>query len=524
MFGKSAPLSSLSSREYFALRRVVAKFRLPATQWTSSAVNISLAALVGFFGIAIALMTLRRGIWADEFITIAWTSPGTSPREFLRLMINRDFHPILYYGLVYVLQTAGETDVARLRSVNLLGLPLVISAMAYGIRQKTINLTQALIVLVLFASSPIFFEHFAELRCYFLLYAASIASSVLWYVLMRQIDTGGKIPGTMILVWAACLAIFVNLHYFATIFGGMLTAALLARLAVRRKWSQALAVGGAGLAAAAPALILGALQVFSTRIGMMSWIRTGLIESIELSLRMIENASAWNLAVVAGAVVTCLFALENRRKWVEIRTATILLGIVVLFLGILVILNAITPLMVDRYLIASAGAVTFSLAILTASSGAPIWMPGVACAIALLLQAQIFRSNLIFDATRGWLSSAKAVAQLKSECPTTRVFTPIYRHLIGRSDDIAVARKINSVSYGYYAKKFLFSYEDLLPGTTIGPTGSCPSIIWIEHAWRVFELTPNATAEEVLNQFSISKIGRAEWKRYGSGIVMVIHE
>src|SRR4051812_34401034 len=86
---------------------------------TLCVVDYSLAALVGSFGIAIALMTVERGVWLDEFITIAWTTPGTSPREFLRLMITRDLHPILHYGMVYLLQAAGVTDIALLRSINL---------------------------------------------------------------------------------------------------------------------------------------------------------------------------------------------------------------------------------------------------------------------------------------------------------------------------------------------------------------------------------------------------------------------
>jgi len=246
----------------------------------------------------------------------------------LHLMITRDLHPILHYGMVYLLQAAGVTDIALLRSINLLGLPLVIFAVAYGFRLKLINLSQALIVWVLFASSPIFFEYFAELRSYFLLYAASIATSILWYVLMRQIDAGQNVSATTISIWGACLAIFVNLHYFATILGGMLTAVLLMRLAIRGLWSKLLVIAVVSLVAAAPALVLGALQEVSTPKGLMSWIKTSPIESIKMSVRMVEGAAARNLAAVACAVVTCLFILEDWRKWVELRTPVILLGVI----------------------------------------------------------------------------------------------------------------------------------------------------------------------------------------------------
>jgi hypothetical protein len=85
---------------------------------TLNVFSCSLAGLVGLFGISIALMTLRRGVWTDVFITIAWTTPDTSLREFLHLMVTRDLHPVLHYGAVYLLQTAGVTDIALLRSTH----------------------------------------------------------------------------------------------------------------------------------------------------------------------------------------------------------------------------------------------------------------------------------------------------------------------------------------------------------------------------------------------------------------------
>jgi uncharacterized membrane protein len=255
----------------------------------------------------------------------------------------------------------------------------------------------------------------------------------------------------------------------------------------------------------------------------MSWIKTSPIESIEMSVRMVEGAAAKNLAAVACAVVTCLFILEDWRKWLELRTPVILLGVIALFLGALVLANAITPLIWDRYLIAGAGAVTFAVAILAASSGAPVWLPAAASAIALLLQAQTLRSNLGID-ERGWLLSARAVAQLNSECPTTKIFAyPAYNHTTGLND-ISIGLKINPISYGYYAKKFRFSYEDLRPGATIAASGPCPSVIWIEQVSPFFAANPNVDTEQVLNEFQISKIGVAEMKRYGLGFVIVVRE
>jgi len=182
--------------------------RAPISKRILSVVDYCLASLVGIFGIAIALLTLKRGIWWDEFVLLGFSTPGTSPREFLHEMITQDTNPISYYGMVYLLRAAGITNIMVLRSINLLGLPLAIFALSYGYRHKIINLSQAVIVWMLFASSPIFYDQFANLRCYFFLYAASLATSIIWYVLMLQLDSDKRLSTTTIAIWAADLMFF----------------------------------------------------------------------------------------------------------------------------------------------------------------------------------------------------------------------------------------------------------------------------------------------------------------------------
>jgi hypothetical protein len=106
---------------------------MPVTRRALSVVNRSLAAVIGLFGLTIAMLNLNRGIWIDEFITLTWTSPGTSLREVLFLMTTRDFHPILHYGLIYLVRCRHH-DIALLRFFNFLSVPLVFSA-AYGVRK-----------------------------------------------------------------------------------------------------------------------------------------------------------------------------------------------------------------------------------------------------------------------------------------------------------------------------------------------------------------------------------------------------
>ena len=494
---------------------------MPVTRRALSVVNLSLAAVSGLFGLAIAMLNLNRGIWIDEFITLTWTSPGTSLREFLFLMTTRDFHPILHHGLIYLAQAAGIADIALLRFFNFLGVPLVFPLLL-TVFEKNRSASRKPSSFQFFHVVTVFQYFFPELRPYFLLYSASIATSVLWYTLMRKIEEGRRLSGKVIALWGACLAVFVNLHYFATIFGGLLTLTLLIGLAVRRLWIPMCAIAGVSMLAATLALVLGAMQVFLTPKGLMSWIKKGFVESLQSIVLMLEMVTALNLVVVGVAVASCVFIFRNRKKWGEFRIAAILLGVVGLFLGALIIANLFTPIIMARYLLAAGGAVTVAMAVLAANSAAPAWIPTAVGAFALLVQMQTFLwADHVGDG--GWLPSAKAVAQLQSECPTTRIFAyPAYNRTNGL-DDLALGLKINRVSYGYYAKELRFTYEDLLPGSTVVVEAFCPSVIWIENM-SFFRDRANFDVDFILRELKISVKGEVELKRYGLGILMIVRE
>jgi hypothetical protein len=476
---------------------------------TLTVVESLLGVTVCVIGVVFALLELDRGVWLDEFITLAWTSQGRSVRDFMSLLITREFHPILHFGLIYLAQNFGLTDIAVLRSLNFSGMVLVVCVTAYAYRFKSISSSQAVIILALFTSSTIFHGYFAELRAYFLLYSASIAVCLLWYMLMRCIESGSSPPKSMIAIWGLCLAIFVNLHYFATILGGILTITLLFRLGIRRSFELMFVVASVSMMAASPAIILGAIQMHNHgTTGTGSWIQTDVRESIVHIVHMVGAAAAWNPVAAASAITVGLFVLENGKKWREVRKVVILLAVTASFLGGLVVLNAVTPCIIYRYLFAAGGAVTVAIGLLAASAGTPRWVPTMVCVLALLVQAQAFGRS---EQALSWDASAKAVAQLKAQCPTTRILA----YVRWQMNDLSLALQLNKVSYGHYAKKLQFSYEDLLPGTTIAAAGSCPTVVWIEHPPR------SATLDSILSELQIH--GDVQLKRYGGlGVVLIV--
>lgn len=173
----------------------------------------------------------------------------------------------------------------------------------------------------------------------------------------------------MIVAWGACLAIFVNLHYFATIFGGVLTLALLASLASRGNWRLAWLIGLVGLAAATPALLLGAMQAKFSLSGQMGWITTTLREAIRFVIRIVKNAAAFNLVAEACAITAALFLIEDDKRRSQQRNVMVLIGLTALFFAVMIGLNAIVPMIRDRYLMSAAGAVTVAVALLAAGPG-----------------------------------------------------------------------------------------------------------------------------------------------------------
>jgi len=108
---------------------------------TTQRVQSALSILILLSGLVIALSTLSRGVWIDEFHTHVSAARGVSPTEFLTTM-SKDQQPLLHYGLIYLAQAAGITEFPALRSLNILGVLLVLAAAWWGARRRAVTPTQ----------------------------------------------------------------------------------------------------------------------------------------------------------------------------------------------------------------------------------------------------------------------------------------------------------------------------------------------------------------------------------------------
>jgi hypothetical protein len=144
---------------------------------------------------------------------------------------------------------------------------------------------------------------------------------------MRKIEEGRRLSGKVIALWGACLAVFVNLHYFGTIFGGLLTLTLLIGLAVRRLWLPMGATASVSMLAAAWRCFSEGFR-FSTPKGLMSLDQEGFMNLF--NHRSDANSHCAKPVAVGFAVV--MFFFSEIAKEGELWIAAIL-SVVGLFLG-----------------------------------------------------------------------------------------------------------------------------------------------------------------------------------------------
>jgi hypothetical protein len=471
--------------------------------------SLALAALVFAFGLFIALGDLNNGPWMDEFNTLVTTLRGHSPAVFFEHVV-RGQHPLGYEGLVYLAQAAGVTDIAGVRLINVLGLPLAFGAVWISWRRGALTAAQAAVVIALYGSSGNLISYLASVRPYFLMFSASIAAVLTWRLMLRA--RAEELP---LGLWAGALAFFVNVHYYATIFGGLLTLALLIDRARRREWRAATLIELVSLAAAAPALILGVLQYsYTSSGGVLYYYPAGIGYAL-------SAISAALVTAIAGNIVLCVFALSAcfRKEAREAAPELVLLAAVTAgFFALLICAHLYKPMIYDRYLIAAAGAVLVAAAVMATGPATPKFSAVAICAFALAVET----ATLVTPAGQfNWNASAAQVASIVKNCPSATVYGVPYARVNNGAIWTTPLNPTESEarSYGYrlYAKRLGFSVAaDLAPGDAIAAPGACPAIVWIEHFWP-----PEQNAAALLAKLQLTAPDDAYFGQVGSGVLLI---
>jgi hypothetical protein len=402
-----------------------------------------------------------------------------------------------------VLQRAGVTDIAALRLLNLLGVPLVLFALWISHRRGVMAAAQAAAAIALYASSNNFLFYLDALRPYFLVFSASIAAALAWRLVVRQ----GR--ETALWLWFGALAIFVNLHYFATIFGGLLTLGLVAHHLRLRDLRGALIITCVSLLAAAPALVLGVLQSRETLGGgTLYYFAPGVLVAF-------GAFGAAALAAIACNLPAVLAALAGLRTPRAFAAELSLIGIVVMFFALMLIAHLIRPMLFDRYLMAAAGAILVPVSIM--APRVHRWVAPAICLFAIGVQVCTFAfaPRLV-----GWTESAEMVEGMTQNCAQSQVYTVPYARVsngpIWETPLNPTEIEARRYGYSYYAARHHFTLRELKPGDTVSANGACPSIIWIEHFW------PTTPPAYLLYNLKLYNTGHARFTQIGSGVVVAV--
>lgn len=477
-------------------------------------VALALAALVFAFGLFIALGGLTSGPWMDEFNTLVTTLRGHSPAVFFEHVV-RGQHPLGYEGLVYLAQAAGVTDIAGVRLINLIGAPLVFGALWISWRRGALSLAQAAVVIALYGSSGDFLSYLSSIRPYFLMFSASIAAVLIWRLMWRAA------PGAAPLrAWGGALAVLVNVHYFGTIFGGLLTLALLIERLARKQPRDALIVAGVSALAAAPALVLGALQYgYTSGGGVLYYYPAGAAYALEAFRDAGFAAMSANYIVAASAFVACVIIAFRYKTLLSRYSDVLALAATLLAFCLLMLsLHLIKPMIYARYLMAAAGGIVVGAAVLGGGRAAIKYSAIAICLFALFVQTGYLTSS---RSAFNWNTSAEQVASIVKNCPTATVYGVPYARV--NNGDIETTplnpteSEARSYGYRYYARTLGFEVTaDLTPGDVIKAPGVCPAVVWIEHFWP-----PEKSVPELLAKLRLTAPADAYMGQVGSGVLVI---
>jgi hypothetical protein len=147
--------------------------------------------------------------------------------------------------------------------------------------------------------------------------------------------------------------------------------------------------------------------------------------------------------------------------------------------------------------------------------GMPKWTVTIIAAFAILAQAEAIVTHK--HVRGGWDESAAMISNEIKACPGTQVFAqwdtgPGFEYEL---NDVARHK-----GYDYVAARHGFKYTSANSGDTISPSGSCPSIIWVEHVYQM--AATGDTAENFLKQMGIKANGSTEFVRTASGALIYV--
>ncbi|WP_091147144.1 hypothetical protein [Novosphingobium sp. CF614] len=433
---------------------------------------------------AITWASFHHGPWYDEFYTQYVTRNSIGWGEALRGSWLADNHPPLYYALARATDGLGGIETHRLLNLGIAAAALV-AGMAVVREVPGLRMAAALLALLLAANSWTMLSA-AELRSYFLSLCAGAVLALSLAAIWISGEAGS--PARRAATAMVTLLAF-NTHIITTVIAGAFYAPFVLLALARRDWRRLRALLPPALASGGLFLAVTAIQYPHWRANtQVFWIAAGFEQarwSIEYALLRTLEA---NPAITLGALVGgALFLRDILHAKAFSPQATVLAQLTVgamLAIAILVGLHLLHPMLIEKYLTAMVGAVSFGLALACARLVAVLGRRAATAALALAFLVTTFalgQNVALVTARNSWFGTGELIARQVARCPGTVIHTDDFWN----SDVMAMSpddnRAVTPWAYRYVASEFGFRIE---PQGSHRLGGSCPTLFWAEHDTR----------------------------------------
>lgn len=446
-----------------------------------------------------AVASLSRGIWLDEFWSRHNADPSASWPQLAQRWLN-DPHPLLP-NLLYRLVLAAAGDSIGWSRI-LLNAPAMLALCAATLffhrRSRTCH-PFYIVLAILLISLPSFVDSFSNLRSYlWQICWAGIVAQFLFFMLTEDSDERGETPSPAAPLALGAIAIFVsiNLHFLGGVVISVAIALLLAHLLRRRAWRPFGAMAAATTLGWLAILIQVAFQYRNVARNLdFNWIATSTSDALAAfagaigMIVIVSPLAAW-LAVFGRAKRSdddpALAASERD----AIRLLLLALGLSAL---LLLALNALKPVVVDRYLLGwqvLACAVVAAAAARALTASKLLFASFVLVALLFVLGATIH-----FARAQAWHAGRDHIAATVRACPSTKVYamSPWRLGNARHSRLAAFESPVFADAYRQLARQGGFTLSILPDAQKLIPVGSaCPTLLWVEHAG------PGSTPDAVL--------------------------
>lgn len=429
-------------------------------------------ALLLLGGVAAACAALARGSWFDEYWSLYLGDPGLSSAETWRRWLT-DSHPPLANALYRVVMWIAGGDLVRDRL--LLNIPpflgLVAATALFHRRSPSGSLFYLLFALVAVAL-PGFAAGASEFRSYAWQICADAVA--LQFIHFATREDRGMLRGPELAVGSAAIAIATFLHFISGAIVGLALLGLIVDGWRRGDWRRLLIPTAVCVLCWAAMVGTVAVQLPQVRAALdVNWAATSSAAAAGMFVR------AFGLAVLVAPVPAWIAV---RRRGEAGRFVAILLGAAAVSLVGLLALNALRPVLMDRYLLAWQLLVLGAIVALAAPElerrpralGLFLAWTALMIALSAALQAR----------AGGWESTRDRIAANVRACPGTAVYAASPWRLGPARTSSTAAREhpVFALGYDRLARADGFQVTMLPDEPVILPLASpCPTLVWIEH-------------------------------------------